>query len=439
MRRTTYDLTKPGWAIVVAIAALLVIGIASIYVTDTHYVQGHDGARNAAKQCVFGVCGLILGTVVLKMGYLHFSRHAYAIFGVMLVALIPLLVAKLLDTSFGGLTRPRNGAYRWIRLPGFQLQPSEFMKVAYVLALAWYLRYRKNYRRLGGLVWPIAISAVPLALILFEPDLGTALLLLPVLFAMLFVAGARLRHFAIIALVGALVSPLAWGKLKSYQRLRVTAVLLQSDTLRHAVIDRPEAFKALASKRQAMEWSGSSGYQLVHSKSAIGSGRVWGCGWGNGVYVKSGLLPDRHNDFIFSIIAHQWGLIGCLAVLVCYTVMVLAGVRIASATNEPLGRLLAVGVVTLIATQALINVGMAVGLMPITGMTLPFASYGGSSLLSNFIAVALLISVSQHRPFLLAVKPFEFTREHAEKLHLKTLEPHTPQGASPTSPSMEQP
>jgi rod shape determining protein RodA len=327
VRRTTYDLTEPGWAIAIAIVVLLAIGIASIYVTDTHYVQGHDGPRNAAKQCVFVVTGLILATVVLKIGYTRISRHAYLIFAIVLIALVPLLLAKLLDTSFGGLTRPRNGAYRWIRLPGFQLQPSEFMKIAYLLALAWYLRYRKNYRRLGGLLWPIAISAVPLALILFEPDLGTALLLLPVLFTMLFVAGARLRHLAFIALVGAAASPLAWSQLRGYQRLRVTAVLLQSDALRKAVIDRPEAFKALASKRQAVEWAASSGYQLVHSKNAIGSGQVWGSGWGSGVYTTSALLPDRHNDFVFSVIAHQWGLLGCLVVLLCYTVMVMAGVR----------------------------------------------------------------------------------------------------------------
>ncbi len=418
MRRATHDLTQPGWAITIAAAVLLVIGIAGIYVTDTHYVRGHDGPQNAAKQCAFVVFGLILATAVLRIGYVSISRHAYLIFALLLLALIPLLVAKLSGTSFGGLIRPRNGAYRWISLPGFQLQPSEFMKVAYLLALAWYLRYRRNYRRFGGLMLPIAISAIPLSLILFEPDLGTVLLLLPVLFTMLFVAGARLRHLAIILLLGLVVSPLAWKRLRGYQRLRVSAVLLQSDTLRRAVIDRPEAYKFLASKRQAVEWAASSGYQLVHSKNAVGSGGIAGRGWGNGVYVTGGLLPDRHNDFIFSIIAHQWGLIGCLIVLACYAVIVLAGVRIASATNEPFGRLLAVGVVALIVTQAIINTGMAVGLMPITGMTLPFVSYGGSSLLSNFIALALLISVSQHRPFLLAVRPFEFTREHAEKLHL---------------------
>ncbi|MFQ5590979.1 MAG: FtsW/RodA/SpoVE family cell cycle protein [Phycisphaerae bacterium] len=418
MRRPTYDLTQPGWAIAIAVALLLTVGIASIYVTDTHYVRGHDGPRNALKQCAFVLCGLMVAAAVLKIGYASISRHAYVVFFVLLIALVPLLVARVASSTFGGIIKPRNGAYRWINLPGFQLQPSEFMKVAYLISLAWYLRYRKNYRRLGGLLVPLAVSMLPLSLILFEPDLGTALLLLSVMFTMLFAAGARLRHLALIVLLGAVVAPVAWGRLREYQRLRITAVLLQSDTLRQAVIEHPESFEALASKRQAVEWAASSGYQLVHSKNAVGSGAITGCGWGNGVYVTSGLLPDRHNDFIFSVIAHQWGFLACIMVVGCYTVIVLSGARIASATIEPCGRLLAVGVVALIVTQAAINIGMAVGLMPITGMTLPFVSYGGSSLLSDFIATALLISVSQHRPFLLAVRPFEFTREHAEKLHV---------------------
>lgn len=131
--------------------------------------------------------------------------------------------------------------------------------------------------------------------------------------------------------------------------------------------------------------------------------------------MRSGLLPDRHNDFVFAVVAQQWGLIGCLIVLCAYVTIVLSGARIASATTDPFGRLLAVGIVILLSVQVVINVGMTIGLMPITGMTLPFVSYGGSSLLSNAIAVALLISVSQNRPFLLATRPFEFGHEEDER------------------------
>ena len=437
MKRPILDPTPPGWLILAALGVLLAIGLACIYVTDTHYASGHDGPRNAAKQCVFILFGVLVAIAVLKVGYKQIAQHAYLIFAVVLASLVPLLVAKLLHTGFGGLTEPRNGAYRWINLPDFQLQPSEFMKVAFLVALAWYLRFRKNYRRFGGLMLPFFTSAVPLGLILLEPDLGTALLLVPVLFTMLFMAGARIRHLALLALIGVAGAPFAWGHLQDYQRLRVTAVLLQSDKLRAAVVEHPERYTWLAGRRQAVEWAGSSGYQLVHSKNAIGSGGLLGQGWGDGVYVTNALLPDRHNDFVLSIIGHQWGTAGCLLVLGCFAVVVVAGVRIASVTTDPFARLLAAGVVTLIATQVIINVGMAVGLLPITGMTLPFVSYGGSSLLSNFIAVALLISVSQHRPFLLATKPFDFERRRPEKTALNDYADGLPSLGSFRDPSGE--
>lgn len=417
MRRATYDLTNPGWAIGSAIGLLALIGIASIYVTDTHYAGGHDGPANAAKQAVRALLGFFLAAVVLKIGYQHVGRYSYTIFLVCLAALVPLIVAKVSHSNFGGLTTPRNGAYRWIQLPGILLQPSEFMKIAYVLALAWYLRFRKNVGGFGGVLLPVIVSAAPIALILLEPDLGTALLLVPVLFTMLFVAGAKKRYLAVFVLTGLTAAPFAWGYIESYQRLRVTAVLLQSDELRKAVIENPQAYTGLATKRQAMEWSASAGYQLVQSKNAIGSGGIWGNGWGKGVYVENTLLPDRHNDFIFAIIAHQWGLIGCTLVMACFAAIAVAGARIASVTTEPFARLLAVGLVTLITSQAIVNTGMTMGLLPVTGMTLPFVSYGGSSLLCNLIAVALLISVSQHRPFLLTSRPPAFTREQTERVH----------------------
>ena len=416
MRRSSYDLTNPGWAIAAAIAVLTFVGLACIYVTDTHYAAGHDGPANAVKQSLRVVAGLAVASIVLRIGYQSVGRYAYAIFLAAVLLLVPLLVAKILHTSMGGLTSPRNGAYRWIQLPGILLQPSEFVKVAYVVALAWYLRFRKNYRRFGGLLVPLAASTVPMALILFEPDLGTAMLLVPVLFAMLFIAGARIRHLAIISVISVALIPLAWGRLAAYQRLRVTAVLMQNDSLRRAVIDQPEKYRALATKRQAMEWAAGSGYQLVHSKNAIGSGGLLGQGWGRGIYIENNLLPDRHNDFVFAIVAHQWGLAGGAIVMTCFAVIVIAGVRIASATPEPFARLLAVGVVALIGAQATISVGMTVGLLPITGMTLPFVSYGGSSLLFNFAATALLISVAQHRPYLLTTEPFVFQREQHERI-----------------------
>lgn len=415
-------LTRPGWAILTATSVLTAIGIACIYVTDTHYVGGHDGPRNAGKQFAFAVFGVACACLVLRIGYARIAPFAYWIFAAALLLLVPPVAAKALHTTFGGIITPRNGAYRWISLPGFQLQPSEVMKLAYLLALAWYLRYRRNYRRFLGLLVPLLVSTLPLALILVEPDLGTALLLFPVLFTMLFIAGARPSHLAIILLAALALAPLAWHQIEEYQRLRVAAVLLQSDPLRKAVIERPEEYRRLATKRQAQEWTAGSGYQLVHSKNAIGSGGTLGNGWGRGVYCEHDLLPDRHNDFVFAVVAHQWGFVGCLVILACYVVIALSGVIIASSTTEPFGRLLAVGIVALILSQAIINMGMTMGLLPVTGMTLPFVSYGGSSLLMNSAALALLVSISRHRPYLLATRSFEFAAGGRDKAPLEEFE-----------------
>jgi len=431
----TRDLTKPGCVIAGAVSILLAIGLATIYVTDTHYAAGHDGPANAARQFVYILASLVVVAIIIRLGYHAVLRHTYLLFALATLFLVPPLIAKLTHSNLGGFVPSRNGAHRWIQLPGVQLQPSEFMKVVYVLTLAWYLRYRNNYRRLGGLLLPFLIFAIPLGLILIEPDLGTVLLLIPVLFVMLFVAGARLRHLALIATIGIAAVPFAWDRIEAYQRLRVTAVLLQSESLRRDVIAHPDRYHRLATRRQALEWSAGTGYQLVHSKNAMGSGGMLGYGWGRGPYVEYPLLPDRHNDFVFAVVGHQWGFFGCVTVLLCYFAITLAGVRIASATPDPSGRLLAVGIVTLIGTQAVVNMGMSSGLIPTTGMTLPFVSHGGSSLLSGFMCLGLLISIARHRPFTLAAQPFEFTERDTVPHHPADQKAVVPGVIGPWSPA----
>jgi len=261
---------------------------------------------------------------------------------------------------------------------------------------------------------PFFVTAVPMGLILVEPDLGTTLLMIPVPFVMLFMAGAKKRHLGLLVLLGMLCLPVVWRKMEPYQRMRIVGLLLQHDPLRERIIAHPEEYTHLCTKRQAIEWEADSGLQLVRGKAALGSGGLLGQGWGQGTYVEYDFLPDRHNDFVFALVGHQWGLVGCLVALACYVAIVFAGVEIAAVSPDPLGRLLAVGVVTVIAAQVLINVGMTTGLMPITGMTLPFVSFGGSSLVTNFVGVGLLISVSRHRPFLLYKKSFEFPEAEEE-------------------------
>lgn len=393
----------PATAIVFAVVILFIIGLLCIYATE--FLQT-DRPTNTIKQLIFAVAGVGVVLFVRKLGYLWFARNGYIIFVCGVLLLIPLVMARFV--SFGDLIPNRRGAYRWINLPGFQLQPSEAMKIAYIVGLACYLRYRENYRTFSGLMVPIVASFIPLVLILLEPDLGTVLLMMPVLAIMLYAAGARPRHFTVLALVAITTAPILFFQLQPYQRLRIFGVALQSTALRSKLINEPDKFAFLGTKRQAMEWEVGAGMQLVRSKVALGSGGMFGQGWGNGTYVEFDLLPDEHNDFIFAIIGHQWGLIGCLVVLACYLIIILAGMEMAARTHDPFARLLAVGVIALMATQVTINVGMTIGLMPVTGMTLPFVSYGGSSLLTNCAAIGLLLSVGGRRPYMLSKQPFEF-------------------------------
>lgn len=380
-----------------AVAILCAIGLLSIYVIEKAISEGPTRAMGeqapgyTIRQMLYLVAGALAMILTALTSYQKLGRWAYPIFVFMLAALTLLAVAGHLPVA--SFVPEIRGTRRWIRLPGFQVQPSEFMKIAFILALARYLRYRENYRTLRGLIGPFALTLVPMLLIVREPDLGTVILLLPVLFAMLFVAGARMKHLALIACTGIASMPLFYFfAIEEYQRDRIRVLLRQGDS--------------------DPRWRMDQGYQLFQSKVAIGSGGLTGQGFARGTFIRPGFLPDNHNDFIFAVISHQWGFLGSTLVLACFVVLVVAAIEVAAFTAEPFGRLLAIGVASLLAAQMLINVGMAIGLMPITGMTLPFVSFGGSSLITNFIAVGLLISIAKRRPWLLAPEPFEFGRRH---------------------------
>lgn len=424
-------LTAPGWYIVASAGVLCALGLLSIYVTDTAYYAGHDGPLNARKQGLILLLGIVLGACILRAGYRRLAGGSYWFFALSIALLIPPVVARFTGQSFGGLIPVLNGARRWIRLPLFQIQPSEVFKLALILALAWYLRYRSNTRTFAGVAAPLMLCAVPLGLILLEPDLGTAMLIPPLVLMMLYLAGAKTSHLLGLIGVAIAAAPLAWSGLEDYQRRRVLAVVLQSPTIREAALADPESYSFLGSRRDIAEWERAAGFQLVQSKNAIGSGGWTGFGWGQGPFVEYPLLPDRHNDFVFAVIAHQWGLVGGVLVLAAYAGILGAGTVIASATKEPFGRLVAAGIVTSIGLQVVVNIGMTVGLLPVTGMTLPLVSYGGCSLLMNVAALAVLISISQHRPFLLSRPPFGFAATARRLLRLELRDPEGSPAAAP--------
>ncbi|UCD51323.1 MAG: rod shape-determining protein RodA [Phycisphaerales bacterium] len=399
--------------------ALLVIGIVTIYVvghpretspaTDTAELAGYW-----KKQLVFALVGLAGFIGANLINYRSLGAISHWIYGAVLVLLAIILVRKyLVPLPF---IPERNGSYRWIviqfgsySLPA--IQPSEFCKLAYILALAWYLRYKSNYNRFRSLLVPFAVTLLPMVLILLEPDLGTVLLMMPVFFAMLFVAGARIKHLLLVIALAVLVSPAMWLMLRPYQRIRVSSVLLQSGWVRQKAEDSPALAKLLVGgKFDERRWRNTWGYHLVRSKYAVASGGMVGSGTGRGPFIKYDFLPERHNDFIFSVIAHQWGFLGCLGFLLLYVLLITCGLEVAGSNTDPFARLLALGIVAMFVVEVAINVGMTLGLMPITGLTLPFVSYGGSSLLVNMMAVGLLNNVGRCRPFTVAPRHRELIR-----------------------------
>jgi rod shape determining protein RodA len=204
-----------------------------------------------------------------------------------------------------------------------------------------------------------------------------------------------------------LVSPFMWLKIKPYQRTRISSVLLQNNWIRGEAEQHPIIAKILVGgKFTEKQWQDDWSYHLIRSKFAVAAGGATGYGFRKGPFVKYNFLPERHNDFIFAIIAHQWGFLGCLGLLALYALIVLCGLEIAGNNTDPFGKLFAIGIIAMLAGEVIINISMTLGLMPITGLTLPLVSYGGSSLIVNITAIGLLNNIGRCRPFSVASKPF---------------------------------
>ena len=301
--------------------------------------QSGDLAGLWKKQVAFA--GLGIGALILVnlVNCRRLGEAGYWIYAGVLLLLAVLLISRyVVELPFAPETK---GAFRWIRISiaGFELpsiQPSEICKPAYIIALAWYLRYRSNYRRFSALVGPFVLTLLPMALILLEPDLGTVLLMMPVFLTMLFIAGAKVKHLALILFIALLISPLMWFKMQSYQRLRISSVLLQSEWLRQKAEQHPALGRLLVGGPfSSKKWKENWGYHLIRSKYAIASGGATGYGFGKGPFVKYDFLPERHNDFIFSIIAHQWGFVGCVGVLALYIILLVCGLDNSGRDDRP--------------------------------------------------------------------------------------------------------
>jgi rod shape determining protein RodA len=356
-------ITHFEWVLPLLALAVCALGGATVY-SATH-VPGTGGfSPLALRQTMWLAGGGAAMLAVLAFDYRRLERSAFVVY-------ILVLAAVLAVPAIG---RVGGGSRRWIPLGPVSIQPSEFMKLALVVVLAQHFA-GTHERRLGlrATLAPLLLTAVPAAAILAQPDLGTVAILGIVSLSMLVLGGVRLRWLLGLALPVVVAAPVLWGHLKAYQQRRIlTFVNPEMDPL-------------------------GAGYHVIQSKIAVGSGMMWGKGFLKGTQNHLNFLPEQHTDFIFSVFAEEWGFVGAAVLIALYLALVLRGIVIAARARDRFGVLLVLGLTSIVFWQAVINVGMTTGLLPVVGIPLPFFSYGGSSLLCLLIGIGLAMNVSMRR------------------------------------------
>jgi rod shape determining protein RodA len=357
--------------LVITALALAAIGLVVIYSAKLQAltIQGLPATLYVSRQLI----ALVLGVLVLVAASVIDYRHLRSYAPVLYLASLVLLLVVLTPLGVA-----RGGSQRWIVLGGFQLQPSEIAKVAVLVAVAALLHERKGEWTLPTVVIAIVLTLVPMGLIFLQPDLGTSIVFAWLLAVLLLVGGVRAPYLVALAVGAALVITLAVtqdGLLDTYQVDRLTAFARAGDPS----LDRTLRF------------------QTEQSVIAIGSGQVFGKGLFDGTQTALAFVPENHTDFIFTVIGEEFGFLGASIVLALFLVLIWRGLRIAVLAKDTFGTLLAAGVVAVLALQVFVNVGMNVGIMPVTGIPLPFLSYGGTSLIVWFGLVGLLLNVHMRR------------------------------------------
>jgi cell division protein FtsW len=366
MEDKTPTAASPEYDHLLMISALLLLGLGLVMVFSASGVLAsdkyHDPAFFLKKQLIYAVVGVGLMLVIRRIPYQLYNRLVYLIVLISLILLILVLIP--------GIGVRIRSASRWIKFGPLVIQPSEFAKLAIIIFLAYSMaRKQEKIRYFSiGFLPHIVVAGIFILLIEKEPDFGTALALAGITFLMLFVGGTRLTHILLVTLIA---SPLVvYVILKNKMRLeRVTTFI------------------------DPWKYAQESGYQLVHSLYAIGSGGFWGLGIGKS-REKLFYLPDSHTDFIFSILSEELGFLGTITVISLFAILIIRGLIISIRAKDTFGAYLAMGLTSLIGLQAAINMAVVSGLMPTKGLSLPFLSYGGSSLLVNMIAIGILLNIS---------------------------------------------
>ncbi|MFA7169449.1 MAG: rod shape-determining protein RodA [Candidatus Paceibacterota bacterium] len=354
-----YHIRKIDKTLLVAVFLLMIIGLLIIF--SISYSENGTDLLNFKKQFFFAVAGICAMFFTASVDYRMLKNYT----GVFYVLILFLLIAVLL---VGKITR---GTVGWFDFGYFSLQPAEFTKIVAIVVLAKCLSELGNY---SNILKKILVSGFyvffPVGLIMLQPDLGSALVILFIWFCLLCVFGLKKKQIFFIGILGALVSVASWlFFLQDYQKDRImTFVDPQSDPL-------------------------GRGYNVIQSMIAIGSGSLWGKGLGHGSQSQLNFLPEKHTDFIFAVIAEEMGFIGGALVLILFTIIFYRLLVIADEAQDNFGKLLVLGTVFMLAFHVLINIGMNMGIMPVTGIPLPFVSYGGSSLIAFFIMIGVVQSV----------------------------------------------
>ena len=355
-RRLYYHI---DWGLLAALFALCGIGLVQIY-------SATGGWTGIFQMQIYGILlGLVALAVCLGIDYRSMADKSHFIY----IGIILLLVYVLF---FGAV---RGGSRRWIDLGAFNLQPSEFAKAVLALVLAKFFgESRRGAVTRVDLLIAGAITAVPLLVIAQQPDLGTAVTLLPVAFAVAYVAGMPMRFLGILTLLGLLAAPVAWNfALQDYQKERISTFMDPSQDPRGA------------------------GYQQIQARITVGSGGLWGKGFTQGTQGQLRFLPVAHNDFIFSVLAEEHGFAGVIVTLGLYLFVILRALESARLAKDRLGAYLVLGVLASFTFQVMYNITMSAGLAPVKGLTLPLMSYGGSSMIATLAGFGLILNVRMRR------------------------------------------
>ncbi|AEA33323.1 rod shape-determining protein RodA [Hippea maritima] len=334
--------------------AISILGIITIYSTA-------NGAIFAKRQVVWVILGIVGMLIVANIDPRHIKRNAWIFYLVVLVLLIFVFARGMLS----------HGAKRWIAISFIHIQPSEFVKIAVVFLLAAYFDENPKTEpyTMKELLYPMVVVLLPVVLIIKQPDLGTAIAVLVIALSMILISGVK-KSLVVKATIAALVfMPFMWSKLKPYQKDRIMGFL--------------DPYSAPT----------TYGYNTIQSEIAIGSGGLWGKGLHHATQTQLSFLPESHTDFIFSVFSEQWGFVGCFFVIGLYLVLLYRAFVIAKSAENDFDRLVCVGIITYLWISIVFNMGMTLGLLPVVGIPLVFFSYGGSSTITAFFAVGVLLSV----------------------------------------------